>query len=161
MIIADEITSALDVSVQGSVLNVLREVQRRLGLTMLFISHDFAVIRYVSDVIAVMYQGQIVEVADTELLLSAPQHPYTQTLLASVPRLGGQHGSSALAADTQFIDAPTTGEAGCAFRTRCPLDAAPQPAGDRRLCLEEDPQLLASSRRHRAACHFVTGVAAS
>ncbi|WP_344635978.1 ABC transporter ATP-binding protein [Kitasatospora cystarginea] len=87
VLIADEITSALDVSVQASVLNLIRELQRRLGLSMLFIGHNLAAVRYVSDVIAVMYLGRIVETAPTEELLSDPQHPYTRSLLADAPSL--------------------------------------------------------------------------
>jgi peptide/nickel transport system ATP-binding protein len=88
VVIADEITSALDVSVQGAMLNLVRDIQTRVGLSMLFISHNLAVVRYVSDVIAVMYLGRIVEIARTEELLADPQHPYTRTLLATSPQLG-------------------------------------------------------------------------
>ena len=85
LLIADEITSSLDVSVQGSILNVVRDIRAALGLTMLFISHNVAVVRYISDVIAVMYLGQIVEVGRTDEVLAAPRHPFTQVLLDSVP----------------------------------------------------------------------------
>ena len=85
MLIADEITSSLDVSVQGAVLNVVREVRDELALTMLFISHNVAVVRYISDVIAVMRNGRIVEVGPTDTMLADPQHEYTRQLLASVP----------------------------------------------------------------------------
>ncbi|MFB7615881.1 ABC transporter ATP-binding protein [Kitasatospora sp. NPDC056181] len=87
LLIADEITSALDVSVQASVLNTVRELQRRLGLTMLFIGHNLPAVCHVCDTVAVMRHGRIVETATTEALLRAPQHPYTRTLLASVPSL--------------------------------------------------------------------------
>ncbi|MFC7623024.1 ABC transporter ATP-binding protein [Microlunatus sp. GCM10028923] len=88
VIIADEITSALDVSVQGSVLNLLLELQRELGLTILFVSHNLAVVRYVSDRIAVLRRGRLVELGPTDQVIGSPAHPYTQELLAAIPRLG-------------------------------------------------------------------------
>ena len=88
MLIADEITSSLDVSVQSAVLNLMRELQQRLGISMIFVSHNLATVRYVSDVIAVMYLGRLVEVGPTDAVVADPQHPYTRALLAAVPRLG-------------------------------------------------------------------------
>jgi peptide/nickel transport system ATP-binding protein len=156
VVIADEISSALDVSVQGAVLNLVRGLQRELALTMLFISHNLAVVRYVSDLIAVMYLGRIVEVAPVHELIAAPRHPYTRALLESVPRvrLAGPAGDGA--ADRPSLDQeppdPHSPPEGCRFHTRCPLGPLIHP--ERAVCVERDPQVGAKSRPHRSACHF-------
>ena len=156
VVIADEITSALDVSVQGAVLNLIRQIRRELGLSMLFISHNLAVVRYVSDVIAVMYLGRLVEVGPTEAVLADPQHPYTRSLLESAPRLGtrllaaptpgGDHELDVDIADPH--DPPT----GCRFHPRCPI--GPRVLPMRGICIDIDPTVDAATRPHRAACHF-------
>lgn len=157
VIIADEITSALDVSVQGAVLNLLRDVQRRLDFTMLFISHNLAVVRYISDYIAVMYLGRIVEVGTVDEVLSDPQHPYTRELLDSAP---SRHSALLQAepeavADTEPAD-PHNPPAGCRFHPRCP--AGPLVHAGREVCSTVDPADVAAERAHHAACHFAAAL---
>ena len=151
VIIADEITSALDVSVQGSVLNLVRSLRAELDLTMLFISHNLAVVRYLSDHIAVMYLGKIVEVGPTDQVLADPQHPYTKELLASAPT---RHGSlldiDPLAPVAVEPPDPHAPPSGCRFHPRCPIGPAARP--DRQLCVISEPMQPSGSAG--AACHF-------
>ncbi len=152
-LIADEITSALDVSVQGAVLNLVRSVQRQLGLSMLFISHNLAVIRYLSDFVAVMYLGRIVEAGPAEQVLTDPQHPYTRDLLDAAP---SAHKSlfdqePGVTADAEPPD-PHHPPAGCRYHPRCPV--GPLVRSDREICLRADPAEDAAPRRHASACHF-------
>jgi peptide/nickel transport system ATP-binding protein len=152
LLIADEITSSLDVSVQGSILNVVREVRASLELTMLFISHNVAVVRYLSDLIAVMYLGRIVEIGPTAELIADPRHPYTKVPLDSVPGNPGGGPGQARLLDGDPPD-PHDPPPGCHFHPRCTIGPLALP--DRTICATEDPRVGAPQRAHRAACHFV------
>jgi oligopeptide/dipeptide ABC transporter ATP-binding protein len=148
-LIADELVSALDVSVQAQVVNLMLELQRRLHLTILFVAHDLRLVRHVSHRVAVMYLGSIVEIGETEQLFSAPKHPYTQALLASAPSMDPARRSRVAAARGE-LPSPLALPAGCPFHPRCPL------AFDR--CRIEEPRLLRAGRV-LAACHLAEGAA--
>jgi oligopeptide/dipeptide ABC transporter ATP-binding protein len=147
LLVADEPVSALDVSVQANVLNLLERLREQLGLTMLFIAHNLAVVRHVCDRVAVMYLGRIVEEAPTDELFSRPSHPYTRGLLKAIPRLVPGRASEAVAVAGD-PPSPIHLPSGCRFHPRCPLA--------QQICHEDDPALVAGPGLpgHAAACHF-------
>jgi peptide/nickel transport system ATP-binding protein len=146
LFVCDEPVSALDVSVQAQILNLLESMKVRYGLTMIFIAHDLAVVKNVSDRVAVMYLGKICEVGDPDRLYLNPRHPYTSALLSSVPvpdpdvrtaRAPGMEGE---------LPSPIEPPSGCRFRTRCPRAAA--------ICAEEEPLMADLGGGQYVACHF-------
>jgi peptide/nickel transport system ATP-binding protein len=151
LLIADEVTAALDVSVQAQILNLLRTIQRAEGLSMLFISHNLSMVRYLSDRIAVMYMGEIVEVGPSEELVRSPTHPYTKVLLAAVPKLAGDEVDEMWLPVGETAD-PRHPPQGCRFHPRCPV--GPGIRSGRELCQTLDPREGASLRPHSTACHF-------
>jgi len=144
LIILDEPTSGLDVSVQASVLKLFRALQAEFALTYLLISHDLAVVRVMCQRLAVMYLGKIVELGDTATVFAAPRHPYTQSLLAAIPRIGGPRLGDRFTLEGEPPNARAL-PSGCRFRTRCPIAQA--------VCAAEEPPLREVAGR-QVACHF-------
>jgi len=145
VVVCDEPTSALDVSVQAAILNLLAELQAEKGVTYLFISHDLGVVRYLSDRIAVLYLGRLMELGDAETVFSAPQHPYTEALLSAVPQAGGEKRERIrLEGEIPSHSAPPSG---CVFHTRCP-----RYIGD--ICHQQEPELKEVEPGHFWRCHY-------
>jgi peptide/nickel transport system ATP-binding protein len=146
LLICDEPVSALDVSVQAQILNLLQDLKARYGLTMVFIAHDLAVVKNVSDRVVVMYLGKICEVAGPDRLYAHPAHPYTEALLRSIPVPDPQVRPAAQEAVKGELPSPIDPPSGCRFRTRCPY------AQER--CVHEEPQLREVAPGQYVACHF-------
>ena len=149
LIIADEPVSALDLSIQAQIINLLQEVKEDLGLSFLFITHDLSVLRHLSDRIAIMYLGRIVESGDRESVLDAPLHPYTEALLSAIPSIDPQKRTRRVIARGE-LPSPLSPPSGCPFHTRCPYAEG--------ICRQARPELLEKEPGHRAACHFSTRI---
>jgi oligopeptide/dipeptide ABC transporter ATP-binding protein len=149
ILLADEPVSSLDVSVRAQILNLLSDLRDNLGLTLVFISHDLSVVHHLTDYVAVMYFGHIVEYGPASDVLRAGAHPYTRALVAAIPQpvVGSRRTEPAIRGEQPSAIKPISG---CVFRTRCPI------AQD--LCAEEPPPPVAVATGHWAACHFATQV---
>jgi len=145
LLVCDESVSALDVSVQAQILNLLQDIRQEFGLTMLFISHDLSVVRHVSDRVAVMYLGALCELADTDTIYARPAHPYTRALISAVPQADPDIAPEPLQMVPGELPSPMNPPSGCRFRTRCPL------ATDR--CAAQTPVLRQIAPGQSVACH--------
>jgi len=149
LLICDEPVSSLDVSVQAQILNLLERMKVRHNLTMLFISHDLAVVKNICDRVAVMYLGKLCEIADSEKLYQRPRHPYTAALLASIPEISASRDQREIKLRGVEIPSPAAPPSGCRFRTRCPQS--------RQRCEDDEPVLEGAGTGSRVACHYPLG----
>ncbi len=145
LIVADEPVSALDVSIQAQVINLLEDLQKEFGLTYLFIAHNLAVVEHISNRVAVMYLGKIVELASAEALYAEPQHPYTEALLSAIPHADPDYKSQRIILSGD-VPSPANPPAGCKFHPRCRYAKT--------ICSQEEPALREIKPGHLAACHF-------
>ena len=147
LLICDEAVSSMDVSIQAQILNLLRDLREDLDLAYVFIGHDLAVVKYMSDAIAVMYLGRICEIGPADDLYANPRHPYTAALLTAIPN---NEGAGSARSSQQLLEgdlpSPLNPPSGCRFRTRCPRAQV--------ICAEVEPLISADSEPHQVACHF-------